>query len=198
MVIPMPSGGGAMQGDTNLEANEVKGIKITVLLVMVGWVLELLLFGGFPLNELFYIIAGIFFLKGDENPVLKGAYDCLIKSPLGQCAGPNGGGMSCVMPIMFMGGLNLLFGLMGPKSPAKLLCMVAQAVGVFFAYRLWQQSQNTDSGVYAQGDRNASSAGGGFNNIRQIQAAEAGQAGDAPSTGFVAFTGEGNKLGSNN
>ena len=78
--------------------------------------------------------------------------------------------------------------------------MVAQAVGVFFAYKLWQQFQNTDSGVYSQGDSNARSAGGGFNNIRQIQAAEAGQAGgadNAPATGFVAFQGEGNKLGTN-
>lgn len=122
MVIPMPSGGGGMQGDTNLEASEVKAIKISVLVVMAGWVLELALFGGFPLNEMFFIIAGTFFLKGDENPVIKGFYDCLMKTPLGQCAGPNGGGMSCLMPIMFMGGLNLLFGLMGPKSPAKLLC----------------------------------------------------------------------------
>lgn len=203
MVIPMPSGGGAMQGDTNLEASEVKAIKISVLVVMAGWVLELVLFGGFPLNEMFFIIAGTFFLKGDENPVIKGFYDCLMKTPLGQCAGPNGGGMSCLMPIMFMGGLNLLFGLMGPKSPAKLLCMVAQAVGVFFAYKLWQQFQNSgESGVYAQGDRSSGGSQGStgsFNNIRQIQAAEAGQAagasGGESATGFVAFQGEGNKLG---
>ena len=78
--------------------------------------------------------------------------------------------------------------------------MVAQAVGVFFAYKLWQQFQNNgESGVYAQGDRNSGGSTGGFNNIRQIQAAEAGQAsGSAESTtGFVAFQGEGNKLGNN-
>jgi hypothetical protein len=198
MVIPMPSGGSGLQGDTNLEAQEVKVLKYTVLVVLAGTILQLVNGEGLPLNEMFYIIAGIFLLKGEENPIIKGLYDCLLKTPLGQCAGPNGGGMSCLMPLMFMGGLNLLFALMGPKGPGKLLCMVAQAVGVFFAYRLWQQFQGTgESGVYSQGDGNRASGGGGFNNIRQINAAEAGQAGadNAPATGFVAFQGEGNKLG---
>lgn len=78
--------------------------------------------------------------------------------------------------------------------------MVAQAVGVFFAYKLWQQFQNSgESGVYAEGDRSSQGSTGSFNNIRQIQAAEAGQAagasGGESATGFVAFQGEGNKLG---
>ena len=78
--------------------------------------------------------------------------------------------------------------------------LIAQGIGCFFGYRMWQGLQGSDSGVYAQGDggQRAPAFSGGGGTIAGLNAGrgdlESGSA--APQTGFVAFSGEGNKLGS--
>ncbi|CAE8604086.1 unnamed protein product, partial [Polarella glacialis] len=45
----------------------------------------------------------------ERDPNMAPCYTCLASSPLGQCAGPGGGGLSCVMAFTFMAFINSFF-----------------------------------------------------------------------------------------
>ncbi|CAE8725319.1 unnamed protein product, partial [Polarella glacialis] len=56
------------------------------------------------INDLFGGLFGTFLLK--EDPQLAGCYKCLQDSPLGSMSE---GGLGCLMPYLFMAGLNGIF-----------------------------------------------------------------------------------------
>merc|ERR1712014_188549 len=53
-----------------------------------------------PPGDLIFGICGVFLLKEDTG--VKACYNCLSSSPLGQCAGPNGGGLGCTAPFLLL------------------------------------------------------------------------------------------------
>merc|ERR1719277_2148604 len=63
--------------------------------------------GDIPFNELLCGINGVFLLRDDAT--VSTCYACLVSSPLGQCAGPGGGGLSCLMPFLFIASFNCVF-----------------------------------------------------------------------------------------
>ena len=108
MVIPIPNGGAGMMGEPpEAVRNEMNFIKYTVFVVGIASIGKACL-GLLPLNEWIYCMCGVFLLR--EDPMTGGCYRCLMNSPLGQCA-QNGGGLSCLSPVLFIGALNILFGL---------------------------------------------------------------------------------------
>lgn len=194
MVIPMPSGmGGALQGDVP-EAlyDNMQKIKISTIIVFVSAIGKLAT-GQLPLNEIFFSLSGIFLLKEDKHTGI--AYRFCLNTPIGACAGPNGGGLSCLMPLIFLGALNILFSLFSPNllSTFNLMSIIGQLIGCFFGYKCYQ---------YLQGEAGPTGAlPGATYAVPQSREMDPRTLHDnsttaqGPATNFVAFTGEGNKLG---
>ncbi|CAD7929151.1 unnamed protein product [Amoebophrya sp. A120] len=135
MVIPMPAGmGAAMSGDPPEQVQgHLQKIKWTVVAVFLGSIGKLVQ-GGLPFNEIFYVISGIFLMKDDK--ITGRAYTCLLSTPLGACAGPSGGGLTCLTPVMFLGGINVLFGLFSPYllEPFNLICIACFCCSFLFLH----------------------------------------------------------------
>ncbi|CAD7924612.1 unnamed protein product [Amoebophrya sp. A25] len=202
MVIPMPAGmGAAMSGDPpEAIQGHLQKIKWTIVAVFVGSVGKLVQ-GAMPFNELFYVLSGIFLMKDDK--ITGKAYKCLLGTPIGACAGPSGGGLSCLTPVMFLGALNILFGLFSPylMEPFNLVCLVAQAIGCYFGYQAWQylrgEAGPTGAGALPGGLQGHTTYNPPAPETRSGTMASLASATNptTPQTGFVAFQGEGNKLG---
>lgn len=92
--------------------------------------------GDMPYLELITGIFGIFLLKDDEH--VHACYACLENSPFGHCAGPNGGGIACLMPFMMASSFSsfwlfLRLHVLGPFAPISFFSQVAASI---FAWRL--------------------------------------------------------------
>mmetsp|Transcript_52140 Transcript_52140/g.144354 ORF Transcript_52140/g.144354 Transcript_52140/m.144354 type:complete len:235 (-) Transcript_52140:220-924(-) len=92
--------------------------------------------GDLPFNELLCGIGGVFLLRDD--PWLVACYACLVSSPLGQCAGPSGGGLSCLMPFLFIASVNCIFLVLRLPygGPFILVSFCCQSTGAVLAWRL--------------------------------------------------------------
>mmetsp|Transcript_93084 Transcript_93084/g.216328 ORF Transcript_93084/g.216328 Transcript_93084/m.216328 type:complete len:244 (-) Transcript_93084:216-947(-) len=92
--------------------------------------------GDMPFNELLCGIGGVFLLRDD--PWLIACYTCLASSPLGQCAGPSGGGLSCLMPFLFIASFNCIFLVfrLPYGGPFILVSFCCQSMGAVLAWRL--------------------------------------------------------------
>eukprot|EP00928_Gymnodinium_smaydae_P089242 TRINITY_DN73230_c0_g1_i1.p1 TRINITY_DN73230_c0_g1~~TRINITY_DN73230_c0_g1_i1.p1 ORF type:complete len:227 (+),score=50.73 TRINITY_DN73230_c0_g1_i1:62-682(+) len=126
MVIPLPSLPVTSGPPTPEMAAKLYFIKFVVLGLYACAVVQFLggmLMGGF--KDLCIGMCGTFLLKDD--PHLSKCYQFMIQTPLeifGQ------GGMSCLMPFMFMSGFN---GIMGALQAST---VVSQADGVFLCFGL--------------------------------------------------------------
>jgi len=194
----MPAGmGAAMNGDPPEQVlPHLQKIKWTVVAVFIGSIGKIVS-GGLPFNEIFYVISGIFLMKDDK--ITGRAYQCLLGTPLSACVGPSGGGLSCLTPVMFLGGINVLFGLFNPflLEPFNLICLVSQLVGVFFAYQTWSylRGESGPTGALPGGFAgNTTYNPPGPATLSSSTTADR-NAPTTPQTNFVAFQGEGNKLG---
>lgn len=192
MVIPMP----AMQQFSGDPPEQVQKylyyIKGCLLLVLLGSIAKIF-YALAPLSEIFWCIACIFLLKDDKHTVPM--YNCLMNTPLSACA-QNGGGISCLTTVMFLGGMNVLFGVFGGGlfHPVIFVCLGGQGCGAYFAYASWKYLQGDDSQA-------GGSAGFGAGTTWSAPGVQAGPGGGremqeaSPATNFVPFAGEGNKLG---
>lgn len=94
--------------------------------------------GDMPFNELLSGINGVFLLRDD--PWLVACYACLASSPLGQCAGPSGGGLNCLMPFLFISSFNCIFLVFRvfrlDGGPFILVSFFCQSMGAVLAWRL--------------------------------------------------------------
>lgn len=108
------------------------------------------------LNDFFAGLFGTFLMK--EDPHLQGCYRCLHETPIG-ALGP--GGLSCLMPYIFLAGINGIFGLVrvytllrayGTLVPCsnELQCFlpallavstVAQLVSVYYCWQVYKLQQ---------------------------------------------------------
>merc|ERR1719401_273225 len=103
--------------------------------------------GDVPFNELLCGINGIFLLKEDES--VSTCYACLASSPLGQCAGPGGGGLGCLMPFLFISSFNCVFLALRLfyGGPFLLVSFICQCSGAVFAWKLNQLLRLNDGDV---------------------------------------------------
>jgi len=110
--------------------------------------------GDMPFNELLSGINGVFLLRDD--PWLVACYACLASSPLGQCAGPSGGGLNCLMPFLFISSFNCIFLVfrLTYGGPFILVSFCCQSMGAVLAWRL-----NYLVTLAAVGDLNATGQG---------------------------------------
>lgn len=110
--------------------------------------------GDMPFNELLSGINGVFLLRDD--PWLAACYSCLASSPLGQCAGPSGGGLNCLMPFLFISSFNCIFLVfrLTYGGPFILVSFCCQSMGAVLAWRL-----NYLVTLAAVGDLNATGQG---------------------------------------
>mmetsp|Transcript_134491 Transcript_134491/g.389189 ORF Transcript_134491/g.389189 Transcript_134491/m.389189 type:complete len:214 (-) Transcript_134491:86-727(-) len=94
--------------------------------------------GDMPINELIVATVGVFLLKDDDN--VGACYACLMNSFFGQCAGPRGGGMSCLSPFLFLSSFNCIFLALRlfAGGPFVLLSFCFQLSGAMCAWRLNQ------------------------------------------------------------
>mmetsp|Transcript_45710 Transcript_45710/g.105940 ORF Transcript_45710/g.105940 Transcript_45710/m.105940 type:complete len:207 (+) Transcript_45710:2-622(+) len=94
--------------------------------------------GDIPFNELMSGCIGVFLLKDDEN--IGTCYACLASSILGNCAGPQGGGLPCTMPFFFVAGFNCIFLAVRifVGGPFLLVSFCFQFMGAMSAWRLNQ------------------------------------------------------------
>eukprot|EP00928_Gymnodinium_smaydae_P047311 TRINITY_DN31568_c0_g1_i1.p1 TRINITY_DN31568_c0_g1~~TRINITY_DN31568_c0_g1_i1.p1 ORF type:complete len:229 (+),score=51.84 TRINITY_DN31568_c0_g1_i1:234-920(+) len=94
--------------------------------------------GDFPVGDMLCCVNGVFLLR--EDVVFVACYNCLRSGPLENCAGPSGGGLSCLGPFAFLAGFNCVMLsfrlLMG--GPFLVLSFVCQSLGAAFAWRLQQ------------------------------------------------------------
>uniref|UniRef100_A0A7S4V577 Uncharacterized protein n=1 Tax=Alexandrium monilatum TaxID=311494 RepID=A0A7S4V577_9DINO len=92
--------------------------------------------GDMPFNELLSGINGVFLLRDD--PWLVACHSCLAGSPLGQCAGAGGGGLSCLMPFLFLSSFNCIFLVfrLTYGGPFILVSFCCQSMGALLAWRL--------------------------------------------------------------
>mmetsp|Transcript_37264 Transcript_37264/g.79153 ORF Transcript_37264/g.79153 Transcript_37264/m.79153 type:complete len:217 (-) Transcript_37264:43-693(-) len=170
-------------------------------------------FGG--LNDLFGGLFGTFLLR--EDPQLQGCYRVLHESPLGAMSD---GGLSCLMPYMFMAALNgifsavrvytivLRFGTLLPCT-TRFVCLLpcwlclsasAQLLAVVFCWKVYKLMQvQALTGIYAHpGDASAHGHSSG-----PAEHASGGGAADPNSsvsanplmnTSFTPFQGTGHQL----
>lgn len=186
--------GGAMQGDVPESCiQKIQYIKYCVIVCFVSSIVSLVMGGSASLfSAVMFCIAAIFLIK--EDKVTGPAYRCLMQSPLGQCAGPTGGGLSCLMPTMVLGGMNVVFGMIGGgfAEPFGLISLLSQLAGAVFAYQIFSYLRG-EAGPTGQLPGQSYSPP----EAREMQStAPTGQP-PAPQTNFIAFQGEGNKLGNN-
>mmetsp|Transcript_44578 Transcript_44578/g.80135 ORF Transcript_44578/g.80135 Transcript_44578/m.80135 type:complete len:210 (+) Transcript_44578:68-697(+) len=130
------SGGPQLNGPLTPEMQEkLRKIRFCVIGVFVAGVGRFCT-GDMPFNELLCGITGIFLL--DDDPNVAPCYACLISSPIGQCTGNGGTGLSCLMAFMLISGMNSFFLTMRflIGGPFVLLSFVCQLAGAILAYRL--------------------------------------------------------------
>ncbi|CAE8717781.1 unnamed protein product [Polarella glacialis] len=126
-------------------------------------------------------------------------YTCLASSPLGQCAGPGGGGLSCVMAFTFMAFINSFFLsiklFMG--GPFVLMSFAFQFAGGVQGWRL----NSLVSAAAASGDGSFGGQSGQGLLPQQpmaqmnLGAAPGGRSGAPAPPSFSAFQGTGQRLG---
>mmetsp|Transcript_85184 Transcript_85184/g.264931 ORF Transcript_85184/g.264931 Transcript_85184/m.264931 type:complete len:238 (-) Transcript_85184:122-835(-) len=113
-------------------------IKFCVIGIFVAAVGRLATGDDMPFNELLCGVNGVFLLRDD--PSLGTCYACLASSPLGHCAGPTGGGLSCLMPFLFVSSFNCIFLALrlfyGYAGPFVLVSFAFQSAGAVLAWRL--------------------------------------------------------------
>jgi len=171
------------------------------------------------LNDLFGGLFGTFLLR--EDPAMEACYRCLKESPLGTMSE---GGLSCLLPYMFMACLNGIFSAMrvytileqfGTLFPCKyrLVCLLpswlclsatAQLFAVVSCWKVYKLMQaQAFSGLYVNpGDMEARGGGQGEGGAEQPSLGEQGAgagsgAGAVPlrAAGLTPFQGTGHQLG---
>lgn len=163
----------------------------------------------FPTSDIISAIVGVFLLKSDDT--FQTCFACLSSSPLAQCAGPSGGGLSCLLPFMFIAGFNATFELLqiSTSGPFIVTSILAQGLGSYFALkllRLVSAAVASDMGSSGQAQpltqRLAAFPGGapaqlsGGSNFGPGGGAASGNAADAAvQDNFRAFQGSGQRLG---
>lgn len=156
--------------------------------------------GDKPYNELICGIIGVFLLHND--PWLMACYSCLASSPLGSCAGPTGGGLSCLMPFLVISSLNCLFMVLRLFSdgPFLLISFCCQCTGAVIAWRLNQLVTLAAAGDTGAPDVPLMQPPASMRMFAQSgglgpEGSSSGQGGRvAAGHGFVAFQGAGQRL----
>lgn len=134
----------AFQGPLSPEMLEkMRSIRFCVMGIFVAAVGRFAT-GDPPITELLCGITGVFLLKDDEN--LAACYNCLMSTPLENCAGPSGGGFGCLQSFLFISGFNSFLMLLNLSSgwqqgmshggPFSLLSLIFQGLGAVYAWRL--------------------------------------------------------------
>lgn len=92
--------------------------------------------GDVPLSELMCVLNGVFLLREDQW--LVSCYACLANSPLGQCVGPQGGGIACLKPFLFVAAFNCVFLALRLfyGGPFMLVSFCFQSAGAMVAWKL--------------------------------------------------------------
>jgi len=206
MVIPMSMP--QIQGPTPPEAvAKMKAIKYCVLGIWASAVGQLVT-GNVPMGELISGLNGIFLLKEDATFVA--CYRCLMNGIIGQCAGPDRGGLACLMPFIIISVLNCVLGVMPIYKDPRIFLLTSfacQAIGAYLAYQVYTiaQAQAGDmeggqtagqgqpltqqmSSVRSFGPQPSSSDGQGGGGA-------GGGAGGGGAGSFTAFQGSGQRLG---
>eukprot|EP00747_Dinoflagellata_sp_TGD_P184480 gnl/TRDRNA2_/TRDRNA2_40125_c0_seq1.p1 gnl/TRDRNA2_/TRDRNA2_40125_c0~~gnl/TRDRNA2_/TRDRNA2_40125_c0_seq1.p1 ORF type:complete len:211 (-),score=24.40 gnl/TRDRNA2_/TRDRNA2_40125_c0_seq1:120-752(-) len=90
-----------------------------------------------PLGDFLAAVNGIFLLR--EDPAFETCYHCLMNTIIGQCAARGGGGLSCVMPFLFVCFLNCVFMVfrLFSSGPFFLTSFLFQASGAWVAWQLY-------------------------------------------------------------
>lgn len=150
------------------------------------------------LGDIFCGLNGVFLLKDDS--AFKSFHACLMKSPIGQCAGPSGGGMTCLMPFLVIAAMNVVFGLLALGGRAvsifTLVSMLLQAVGAYLGWTV----KSIMEAAYAGQDGMAMSGGQQMQPLnpgqqtRELRPQPDGGSGGGGG-GFVPFSGTGQTLG---
>mmetsp|Transcript_13006 Transcript_13006/g.40859 ORF Transcript_13006/g.40859 Transcript_13006/m.40859 type:complete len:218 (-) Transcript_13006:86-739(-) len=165
------------------------------------------------LNDLFGGLFGTFLLR--EDPSLQACYRCLHESPLGAMSD---GGLACLLPYMFMAGLNGVFsalrvytilekfGTLFPCS-SRMVCFLpswlclsatAQLVAVVFCWKVYKLMQmQAFSGIYMHpGDvEMQGSSSGGAGQPGSTEASSSATTNPLRATAFTPFQGTGHQLG---
>lgn len=205
MVIPMRN---TPLGDPPEEAmpklNVIKYTVIGVWLCVIGRVLSGDI--GGCMGDIIFGLNGIFLLKDD--PSLKSCYECLMRTFIGQCAGPGGGGMNCLRSFMMMAAINIAFDILSLGQvmyrPFVAVSGILQVLGVYMAYAVFQMVSNGEGLMGNMGGPQDDGSGGGA-----YQGAPDGGAAQAPASqqmagremssaapaGFTPFSGGGQRLG---
>merc|ERR1719161_2051146 len=131
-----------------------------------------------------------------------------MRSIIGQCAGPNGGGMSCLTSFMIMAVINIFFdilSLMQMIRPFTLVSFILHVLGTYMAYQVFkmmcpegfgsamgmgggqQQDDGSGGGVYQRQESGAPAS-------QQMAGREMSSAGSAAPAGFTPFSGGGQRL----
>jgi len=139
MVFPGGMGMSIAAADPPPEcAKEMAIIRYCTMIVMCCFVGSLA-FGSLPFGDLLFIMSGIFICKDDIY--LNQWHTCLMRSPFASCGGPGGGGGSCLLPYMVIGGLDFCIGIFSFLYPAStlpflLISLMAQGFGAYAAYNV--------------------------------------------------------------
>jgi hypothetical protein len=134
----------AFQGPLSPEMlDKMRSIRFCVIGIFVAAVGRFAT-GDPPITELLCGITGVFLLKDDVN--LAACYNCLMSTPLENCAGPPGGGFGCLQSFLFISGFNSILMLLNLSSrwqqgmshggPFSLLSLIFQGFGAVYAWRL--------------------------------------------------------------
>lgn len=155
-MIPLfpPSIDGPPTPEMASKLNVVKFCVIAVYICALGRLFADDPFGA--LNDLFGGLFGTFLLK--EDPHLSRCYNCLHDTPVG-ALGP--GGLPCLMPYMFLAGMNGIFGALRTYTLLRkyktlfpcfdalncifpmllLLSSVAQLISVYYCWQVYKMMQ---------------------------------------------------------
>mmetsp|Transcript_22328 Transcript_22328/g.40208 ORF Transcript_22328/g.40208 Transcript_22328/m.40208 type:complete len:134 (+) Transcript_22328:2-403(+) len=130
-----------------------------------------------------------------EDPQFARIYEFLASGPCQNCAQQGMGGMQCLMPFMMITGMNAVFDLLMRSSnigymPYGIFLLTSILSGAAATYLSWTVYKITRDLSPADGMEM-----GGSGYAQQGDASGPADPASQATSGFQAFTGEGNRLG---
>mmetsp|Transcript_85115 Transcript_85115/g.227542 ORF Transcript_85115/g.227542 Transcript_85115/m.227542 type:complete len:201 (+) Transcript_85115:53-655(+) len=199
-MIPMGGMGAGMTGE--IPESEAKAFRILRWCVLAIWVSGMMRIFLGDMGQVMGMIAagvsGILLIRGDTTTGQ--CYTCIMASPLQACS-PDGGGLSCLMPFLFMNLMNAVFDILFKGSMifsfaiplvslVMLTSVVASVVSTYTAWRMYKR-------LKGEGDGGGMFGGGGAPTQMQslVRNSDDAAAPREADSSFVAFGGSGQRLG---